>query len=519
MRSVGLRARGHATRAHAGGAEWNTIMQCSGCGAEVDSAVSAVFSCPNAESCPEQDHVLAPVATVAVDGIGDHAAGTAAEQEMSVNPFMRYRKMLLSYRVARARGMSDDGFVSLVSELDDGLARLDGTGFVKTPLTYDKELNCWLKNETGNVAQSHKARHLMGVMIYLRAMRDTGYGAGEPWALERRRLAVASCGNAGLAAATVAAAAGWPIDVCIPPDASPVIVERLKHLGADVVVCARDTPTAATTHGAVSTIGEGDPCMLAFKALVQQRQAIPFSVQGPECGFAQEGGQTLAWEAVEAAAAAGAEGFANVYIQVGGGALGASFVHGMRRAVSGELAATVDPAISTPASMPIIHTVQPTGNAPLARALCAVIDARVAGGTTPANPAHGATGGGLRLETESRGALLHGASLDRGRFMFPWKAPHSIASGILDDETYDWLALCDGMLETGGSTFEVGDDIICEAKQLAEDKVKALVCHTGSAGLAGLLHHRREHEQQQGVGDTPVTGPDFVILSGLHRDK
>ena len=103
--------------------------------------------------------------------------------------------------------------------------------------------------------------------------------------------------------------------------------------------------------------------------------------------------------------------------------------------------------------------------------------------------------------------------------MFPWKAPHSIASGILDDETYDWLALCDGMLETGGSTFEVGDDIICEAKQLAEDKVKALVCHTGSAGLAGLLHHRREHEQQQGVGDTPVTGPDFVILSGLHRDK
>ena len=54
------------------------------------------------------------------------------------------------------------------------------------------------------MAQSHKARHLMSVMLYLKVLSEFSpeLGAG----LSSRRLAVASCGNAGLAAATIAAA-------------------------------------------------------------------------------------------------------------------------------------------------------------------------------------------------------------------------------------------------------------------------------------------------------------------------
>ena len=72
-------------------------------------------------------------------------------------------------------------------------------------------------------------------MLYLQVMRTTGDEA-----LAKRRLAVSSCGNAGLAAAVIAAAAEWPIDVCIPPDADQAVKDRLGELGADVHICDRD---------------------------------------------------------------------------------------------------------------------------------------------------------------------------------------------------------------------------------------------------------------------------------------
>ena len=95
----------------------------------------------------------------------------------------------------------------------------------------------WVKNETGNVSGSHKARHLMGVMLYLRVIAAARLSVGD--GLAHRRLAIASCGNAALAAAVIARAADWPLDVFIPPDASAAVVGRLKELGAKIAVCAR----------------------------------------------------------------------------------------------------------------------------------------------------------------------------------------------------------------------------------------------------------------------------------------
>jgi threonine synthase len=86
--------------------------------------------------------------------------------------------------------------------------------------------------------------------------------------------------------------------------------------------------------------------------------------------------------------------------------------------------------------------------------------------------------------------LEHGideAIAHRSQFMWPWEsAPHSIATGILDDETYDWAAVLRGVLSTGGSVITVSEDELREANRIAGDGVSA----TGSAGLAGALSMR-----------------------------
>ena len=50
--------------------------------------------------------------------------------------------------------------------------------------------------------------------------------------------------------------------------------------------------------------------------------------------------------------------------------------------------------------------------------------------------------------------------------MWPWETvPHSLAHGILDDETYDWVALVDAMLATGGQAIVVDEDEIAGAER------------------------------------------------------
>ena len=121
------------------------------------------------------------------------------------NPFVRYRPLLDSYRVALRRGWSDTDYVALVERLDDAVARVDGHGFAVTPLTKQPALGTavglsgarlWVKDETHNVAGSHKGRHLFGLMLHLAIDHDD----------DDRELVIASCGNAALAASVVARA-------------------------------------------------------------------------------------------------------------------------------------------------------------------------------------------------------------------------------------------------------------------------------------------------------------------------
>lgn len=112
-------------------------MICSGSGERVAGWKFAAFRSPNAEGRPDVDHVLVPAP---LDG-----PPAVAEDESSTNPFVRYRGLLYSHRVAMARGMSDAQYVAMADGLNASLDATGGTGFAETPLLWNEKLNCFFK--------------------------------------------------------------------------------------------------------------------------------------------------------------------------------------------------------------------------------------------------------------------------------------------------------------------------------------------------------------------------------------
>ena len=181
---------------------------------------------------------------------------------------------------------------------------------------------------------------------------------------------------------------------------------------------------------------------------------MPFTCQGNLNGLAVEGGQTLAWEM----AATGVP-VQRLVVQVGGGALASACIHGFAEAAT----------LGAIAAAPRIDTVQTRAAWPLKRAFDRV-EARGGDAEAVAYAAH-----------------------HRAEFMWPWEQePHSVAHGILDDETYDWLAVVEGMLVTGGKPVIAGERTLQQANELARDTTGIDVDATGSSGLAGLLALRAD---------------------------
>jgi threonine synthase len=465
-------------------------LACAACGwtpgpLEVDPYP---FRCPNAGT-DDGDHVVSSLTADAkpLDSKDlnctrcNYARGDDAR---APNPFIRFRTSLYSWHVARSRGLSDADYMAIVERVDAAVARVAGCGFRVTPFSRGDRLSerlgfestggVWVKDETGNVAGSHKGRHLMGVALYLEVLRQLGIDRDA-----RRPLAVASCGNAALAAAVVARAIDRRLLVFVPEHASPAIVTRLEQLGAAVTRCTRN---AGVT---------GDPSYAAFRDAVS-RGALPFSCQGNENGLAIEGAMTLGYEMVDASdsASTGQEsspaGLDRVFIQVGGGALASACIQAFAACVhAGRLGA-----------MPRIHAVQTCGAHPLKRAYDRLVDhllerlARSAPGTRPA----------LATDDDRARYLLDHAPVGfldeaigyarshRSEFMRPWETePRSVAGGILDDETYDWAVLVEAMVRSGGFPVVVDEATLEEANDLARETTAIDVDHTGSSGLAGLV--------------------------------
>ena len=437
-----------------------TRLVCAGCGAEPDPGEPFPFACPHSGR-GDVDHVLHR----ALDTT--RVRFPAGDEEP--NPFIRYRQLLHAYHVAAEGGIGDAEFCALVRRLDERIAAVDGHGFTVTPFGRSGELSerlgfspdggVWVKDETGNVSGSHKARHLFGVLVYLEVVERLGRTA------ERPDLAIASCGNAALAAAVVAAAGERTLRVFVPVDADPLVLGRLEELGASVTVCPRTAGVA------------GDPTVLRLQQALGEG-ALPFTCQGNLNGLAVEGGETLAWEI-----ASTGEPVERLIVQVGGGALASACSHGLRDAH----------ALGACDTRPRLDTVQTEAAWPLKRAFDLVV-------------AH-----------DAPGALLY-ASHHRSEFMWPWEQePHSVAHGILDDETYDWLAVVDGMLTTGGTALVVGESTLERANALAREATGIAVDPTGSSGLAGLLALREAGD----VGDDERVALLFtgVSRSDVNDDK
>ena len=377
----------------------------------------------------------------------------------SDNPFVSYRRYLAVDAHGEAIGLADDRRLAIIENLDARIAAVAGTGFRRTPLSRAGSLSdrlgfsahggIWVKDETHNVAGSHKARHLFTEMAQLLMAEEAGTAAWSPGA--RPRLAIASCGNAAIAASTIARAVEWPIDVFVPPSASPTVLGMLDTLGATVTVCPRlDTDPA------------GDPCVFRFRHAVANG-SVPFGVQGTENAWCRDGGRTIGWEITDVMD----HRADRVFIQVGGGAF----------------AASVGASLRSAGVHPMLHAVQAEGCAPLERAWRRAI----------------ATGG------------VHNVGGRWSECMWPWEEePHSLADGILDDETYDWIGVLDAMADTGGSPVVAREHHIMEAHRLARECTDVRVSPTGSAGLAGVLAIRDHISDDERV---------VVVFSGIQREE
>jgi threonine synthase len=455
-----------------------TAWSCTGCGARFGGLEPVPMRCPRAAPDDDVDHVVRRT-------IDPHRARFPTGEEP--NPFVRYRGLFHAWHLGRAIGWSDGAYIDLVQGLDEAVARIDGRGFRVTPLGVADALAAALamepatilvKDETHNVSGSHKARHLFGTALELELRAAARHGAAAqrregPDGLGIGPLAIASCGNAALAAAVIARAWGRDLRVFIPPDADPAVVDRLRVLGASVTVAYRRTGVG------------GDPAYALLREALEQG-AVPFTCQGNENGFAIEGGLTLGAELVSQLVDTDRD-VDHVIVQVGGGALAASTIQALREAVD----------LGVLNRLPRIHAVQTHGGYPLVRAHARVarhlLD-RPLDATLPPTVGPWDLADHLReiAATPAGAAALDELPRHRSTWMWPWETtPESIAHGILDDETYDWYAVVRGLVESGGESVVVDEATLRLANDLARRTTGIDVDHTGSAGLAGLIDLRR----------------------------
>ncbi|MBI2522643.1 MAG: pyridoxal-phosphate dependent enzyme [Bdellovibrio sp.] len=305
----------------------------------------------------------------------------------------------------------------------DEIVRKIDPGFSQTPLVRDE--NLFIKNEISNVGGSHKARHLMGTAIYLEVLGKS-----------KSELAIYSCGNAAIGASFVAKAAHKNLSVFVPPGLNENVYKILRDNDAQINTCPR-------------IAGEvGDPCYNRFQEKLKSG-ALAFSCSGTDNWSNIEGGETLYFELLSELIESNIELDA-IVIQVGGGALASAGVQAFQEFYQAKLIS----------KMPRIFAVQTEGAYPLVRAVKKVRNKQ-------------------DLKTLNQNMT---------KYMWAWETdPKSVAHGILDDITYDWYKIVEGIISTGGDALTVSEDELKDANKLAKAKYSIPVDHTGSSGYAGLL--------------------------------
>jgi threonine synthase len=253
----------------------------------------------------------------------------------------------------------------------------------------------------------------------------------------------------------LAASVQWPLRVFVPESVDAVVLNTLKTLGAHIEVCGRQPTDPA-----------GDPCVLRFQEHVA-RGSLPFGVQGTENAWCLDGGRMIGLEMLEQFP--NTQQLHRIFVQVGGGAFASGIGDAMCIA---EVQGTH------------LHAVQTQGCSPLARAWS---------------------------RAEQTGGTLN-AGARWSECMWPWEeVPVSLADGILDDETYDWISICDAMTRTGGFPVVAPESDVVAAFELAQKSSGINVSPTGAAGLAGLMTYIAKNKgnyEQENIA---------VVFSGVLR--
>jgi threonine synthase len=200
--------------------------------------------------------------------------------------------------------------------------------------------------------------------------------------------------------------------------------------------------------------------------------SLPFTVQASENILALDGGRTLGWEIAEEISRNPID---YLFIQVGGGALLTSCVIGLLEAKQ----------LGVISKVPKVCAVQAEGCAPLDRAWRGI------------------------PRTGTAKEKIDYATANAETLMTPWEGPESLATGILDDITYDWIGVVQALAQTGGESIVASEKEIAVAHALANSHGAS--CEpTGSAGVAGVIAALRTGyiRREDRVG---------VLLTGVQR--
>lgn len=359
------------------------------------------------------------------------------------NPFLRYRERLDSYASAQAGGLSDAAFVAIVQELDDAVAAVDGHGFLVTPTRAIPELAA-----------------AAGLDLDLRVKIEVDQVGGSHKARHLFGVALHLLVEEALGAApsrelAIASCGNAALGAGVIARALDRRLQVFVPTWADRSVIERLGDLGADIRVCDRRNGEvGDPCYHRFGEAVAAG-ARAFSVQGTDTPSTFDGGRTIGWELAEQA-----PDLDRVYIQVGGGALATAASLGL-----GDVA---------------LFPVQAEGCAPLRRAWDLLV------------PDFDWAAAAARPED----------------FMWPWETePTSAASGILDDVTYDWMALLGRTRLTGGEPVVADEATIVRAHEMARRVTSIPASATGTAGFAGLLTA------------PPAPGSRVAVLfTGVERD-
>ncbi len=160
-------------------------------------------------------------------------------------------------------------------------ARVDlgegGTPLVPLRRSAPSGVRVWVKEEGGNPTGSFKAR---GLSLAVNRARELGAPGVE----------LASAGNAALATAAYAAAAGLPARVALPDDTPPAIARRCRAYGAEVLTGGATLVEAA---GRLAAASRGAAAYWNLSTLKE-----PYRVEGKKT-MGLELAEQLGWELPE----------------------------------------------------------------------------------------------------------------------------------------------------------------------------------------------------------------------------